>query len=80
MSLLPQSKNINCKVLIKQKKRIKKSSKRITNRSISNIYVDNIHLNPTKSLFQNQQDLIYTELFSFGFNETRKRQNKRGKV
>ena len=51
MSLLPQSKNINCKVPMKQKKRIKISSKRISDRSSNNIYFDNIHLNSTKLLF-----------------------------
>ena len=61
MNLIPQSKNISCKVLKKQKKRTKNSSKRTSNRSFNNIYFDNIRLNLTKLLFQNQHVLPYPE-------------------
>ena len=51
----------SCEDLMEEKRAIEDSSKRTFNRSFNNGYFENIHLNPIKFFFSNQQDLPYTE-------------------
>ena len=46
---------------MEEKRAIEDSSKRKFDRSFNNGYFENIHLNPIKFFFSNQQDLPYTE-------------------
>ena len=54
-------KELSCEVLMKQKKIINNSSKRLPNKLFHYVSLQYIHLHSTKLLFQNQHDLLHTE-------------------
>ena len=49
---------------MEEKRAIEDSSKRAFDRSFNNGYFENIHLNPIKFFFSNQQDLPTQKMFS----------------
>ena len=54
-------KELCCKVLLKQKKLINNSSKRLPNKSFHYVSLEHIPLICTKLHYQNQHDLLHTE-------------------